>query len=64
MDDVTIKDDELDLDDIDPAKATIPLIDDELEDAEVVGDPDIVSIDDLADAEEEEEEEMFDEEDL
>jgi len=64
MDDVTIKDDELDLDDIDLTKAPIPALDDELEDVGVVGDPDIVSIDDLADAEEEEEEEMFDEDEM
>jgi hypothetical protein len=65
MDDTTIKDDEIDLDDIDPIKAPIPLVDDELGDAEVVsGNHDTLSIDDLADAEEEEEEDMYEEDEM
>ena len=64
MDDTTIKDDELDLDDVDRVKVPIPLIDDELEETGAVLNHDVLSIDDLADAEDEEEEDMYEEDEM
>lgn len=64
MDD-TLKDDELELDDLDP-KAIPPVIavlGDE-EEVETGAISDTVSIDDLADAEEEEEEGMYEEDEM